>query len=358
MSESIYPVTGGAGGNIAVVAPNNWQSIPVAQRKAVLACHGHGSAGDTTDGTMWVPGNLAVDQIRALADAGYFVFAGNLSGGLGWGCAADMTAVTAIYGVSQAAPYSCQAQVGVIGYSAGGLVALNWAKRNTTLTKAIFLWEPASDLDWITMLDGATGGTYTPAYSDAYAASAYNNNTAGTDASNTTWQSEVFAALGYQYKTVNTVTGGYSGAAVAVPMTETIGPQLPASGTVTVQGSTNITATYTSISGVNFMVTATNQTSALVLPAGSIVVPSAAPTYQTASSGWRVHDEYTTWASFPIEVVHAGDDSTLPPAMSSAFVTGAGASSKLYVPQPVGNHTGVFTHVPVSEMASFFLAHL
>jgi hypothetical protein len=76
-----------------------------------------------------------------------------------------------------------------------------------------------------------------------------------------------------------------------------------------------------------------------------------------ASAGYRVADEYSTWhgLGIPIKVVHASDDSVVPPSQSASFVTGVNDPKvTLRSPAPTGDHVGVFPNIPPSEMVAFF----
>lgn len=90
----------------------------------------------------------------------------------------------------------------------------------------------------------------------------------------------------------------------------------------------------------------------------STEIAAAYNPYSTASTGYRVRDEYSSWKGLgiPIKVIHASDDTTVPVAQSqSGFVPGVNDPNvTLRSPLPTGNHSGVFANVPSSETVAFF----
>lgn len=108
-------------------------------RYPIIVLHGHaGDATTTEEGAL-------VDQngwLTALARAGFVVIGIDAGGPATWSDPAAMSAVDAAYS------YTSRSKVGLLGYSMGGLVALNWIKRNTTKVKCALLIEPCTDLTW------------------------------------------------------------------------------------------------------------------------------------------------------------------------------------------------------------------
>lgn len=84
--------------------------------------------------------------------------------------------------------------------------------------------------------------------------------------------------------------------------------------------------------------------------------------YATASVGFRVRDEYASWAglNIPIKCCHASDDTTLPIAQNQVgFVPGVNDPQvTMRTPIPTGNHTGMFIQIPPAEVIAFFKARL
>ncbi|HVX24074.1 MAG TPA: alpha/beta fold hydrolase [Candidatus Saccharimonadales bacterium] len=77
-------------------------------------------------------------------------------------------------------------------------------------------------------------------------------------------------------------------------------------------------------------------------------------TYATATNGYRIYDEYSTWSSLgPVKIIHADDDATVPIAQIKAFVNGVNAPQVSLHELASGGH-GPWTGTDPSETASFF----
>jgi pimeloyl-ACP methyl ester carboxylesterase len=146
-------------GQLVSVAP----STPLnGTRKGVLCFHGHGA-----DATQFADANQPPAAfVKAMADSGLIVMSIDEAGQTGWSGPNVMTACTNAYNWLTGAGGAMTGKIGVMGWSMGGLTALNWIKRNPTKVGAAWLWAPAADLD----LFNATSG-YTPSYSTAYTGS-------------------------------------------------------------------------------------------------------------------------------------------------------------------------------------------
>lgn len=113
---------------------------------AILCCHSHNATLD-----QYTPGvPTEVDpgwHVWMLAQAGYPLLAVEHGGQAGWSNQAVMDRMddAYAYAVAQGAKAG---KVGVMGWSMGGLTALNWIKRNPTKVAAAWLWCPVTDLDW------------------------------------------------------------------------------------------------------------------------------------------------------------------------------------------------------------------
>lgn len=128
---------------------------------AILCCHSHN---DTLDQfTPGVPTEADPGwHIWMLAQAGYIVLAVEAAGIAPWSNQAAMDRINDAYDyamVQGAKP----GKVGVMGYSMGGLTALNWIKRNAAKVAAAWLWAPVTDLDWA-RTQGTWGTEITAAY--------------------------------------------------------------------------------------------------------------------------------------------------------------------------------------------------
>ena len=143
MSGSSYPGTVTGGQKAVLFQPRAW--MPNGAGKGILAQHGHGA-----DALQFTAATDTIgDHASKLADAGFAVLAGDEAGGASWGGAAAMTAMDDLYAYLQTGPSKCRSgRVGLFGWSMGGLVALNWMKRNPTKVGCVWLWSPVTDLDW------------------------------------------------------------------------------------------------------------------------------------------------------------------------------------------------------------------
>ena len=135
--------------------------------KGILAFHGHGASAavftpEATGNTFAIGTHAA-----ALAEAGYIVASIDAGGGVAWGNSAAMTAVTNAYDWLTSTVGAATGKVGLLGWSMGGLTALNWAKSNKPKVATCYLFAPATDLDYFhdnatytAEIDAAYGGNY------------------------------------------------------------------------------------------------------------------------------------------------------------------------------------------------------
>lgn len=137
--------------------------------RVILALHGSG--GDALQFNLnQNPGG----HVQALADAGFYVVSIDAGGSTTWGNDTAMQAITDAYNYAIASLGS-GAKVGILGWSMGGMNALNWLKRNPAKVSRMLLGAPASDL-------GAehADATFTAAIDTAYANN-YAVNSVGHD---------------------------------------------------------------------------------------------------------------------------------------------------------------------------------
>lgn len=76
-----------------------------------------------------------------------------------------------------------------------------------------------------------------------------------------------------------------------------------------------------------------------------------------ASAGYRVADEPASYRGLgvPWKIVHATDDTTVPPSISSSFVTAVNDPSiTLRAPAVTGGHTGLFSAIADAELVAHF----
>lgn len=116
--------------------------VPPSERKAIIATHGHGA-----DATLYVPGNFIANHFQYLADQGYWVLAVDGGGPASWFNQASEDALTGAYNYLMGLGMS-SSRVGLMGWSMGGGVALNWLKANPTKAAGAFLWAPATNLGY------------------------------------------------------------------------------------------------------------------------------------------------------------------------------------------------------------------
>lgn len=122
----------------------------------IMGLHGHNGGSD-----QFLQNASALGaHMKALADAGALILAGDVGGVATFGTDACMTAITALYNGLIATGMAKGPKVGIVAWSMGGHNALNWVKRNPTKVAGVQLWTPLTDLDFF----HATAG-YTPAYS-------------------------------------------------------------------------------------------------------------------------------------------------------------------------------------------------
>jgi alpha-beta hydrolase superfamily lysophospholipase len=115
-----------------------------ATRPAALFCHGRGTTPlEVTDPT-WGQG-----VSKALAEAGYPVLAGTLSGTAPWGNDASQAKLADARTYAQGTLGAASGKVGLVGLSMGALTALNWTRANPTLVACIALLIPVTDLDYL-----------------------------------------------------------------------------------------------------------------------------------------------------------------------------------------------------------------
>jgi fermentation-respiration switch protein FrsA (DUF1100 family) len=112
----------------------------------IICCHSHNATLD-----QYTPGvPTQVDpgwHVWMLAQAGYLLLAVEHAGIAAWSNAATMARMDDAYAYAMTLGAKT-GKVGIIGWSMGGLTALNWIKRNPTLVGASWLWAPVTDLDW------------------------------------------------------------------------------------------------------------------------------------------------------------------------------------------------------------------
>jgi hypothetical protein len=134
-----------------------WPRILPVVRHGIIAFHGRGA-----DATQFEPGWNVGDHAQALGDAGMPVISIDAGGTLTYGNNASLTSATNAYNYLTGT-LGCTAKVGLLAWSMGSLVALNWLKANAAKVAAVHLFAPPTDLD---ALHG--NATYTAEIDTAY----------------------------------------------------------------------------------------------------------------------------------------------------------------------------------------------
>lgn len=143
---------------------------------AIICMHSHGG-----DVSQYHPGVPTIADpgwhVWMLAQAGYLVLAVDHGGVATWSNATTMSRVDDAYTyVMNLGAKS--GKVGVMGWSMGGLTALNWIKRNPTKISCAWIWSPVSDLTW-----ARSNVTWGPEITTAYPSGSAGYNVADEPAS-------------------------------------------------------------------------------------------------------------------------------------------------------------------------------
>lgn len=127
-------------------------------RKGILAFFGVGS-----DQHQWFTWDASTGEMRALTDGSGFPVAA-MGTGTTWGNSTFRTNASQLKTNAQTALFA-SGKVHLLGASAGGLGALNWAKNNPTLVQSIVLLIPVLDVQYV---HTNNIGGYAAAISTAY----------------------------------------------------------------------------------------------------------------------------------------------------------------------------------------------
>lgn len=114
----------------------------------VIACHGHGASA-----VVFQPGTFVSAHVEALARARHSVLSVDAAGPTAWANDTAMAALDDAYTYLRG--LGAPVKVGLIGWSMGGLTALNWLKRNPAKVDRVTLWAPAVNLAYHYPLDTA-----------------------------------------------------------------------------------------------------------------------------------------------------------------------------------------------------------
>lgn len=163
--------------------PRLWKANGVT--KGIIALHGHGG-----NWTQWQQDRTGYNNVpsagghqTALVNAGYLVASIDAGGPTSWGCAASQDAMTSAYNDLINGGYIAGTKIGLIVYSMGGLIGLNWLANNASKVACVWAFTPGLDLQYFyneggsyqseitAALNGASIATYSPqANASAYTA--------------------------------------------------------------------------------------------------------------------------------------------------------------------------------------------
>ena len=292
-------------------------------RSGILCLHGHGA--DATVFTpaahtnSFAPGNHA----RALAEAGFIVLSIDAGGPAPWANNASMSAVSNAYTwLTGATGGAKPATVGLVGWSMGGLAALNWAKRNPTLVGAMELFAPATDLDYFYTVPG------------------YQTN----------------LDIAYSGQTTTTSgSGTVSGSASTVNVNSTAGFAASGQFAIGVPNTTGVVS-YSGITGTSF--TGCTMSGSFGYSAGTRI--SRMGDFAANSVGHNpLADaaDYTPLA-IPTKIYHGDADATVAYSQSTAFTSAVNNSNFELINLAGSGHVNLFGYFSTTDTADFFLTEL
>lgn len=130
--------------------------------RGIIAIHGHGASA-----TVWTPGNFVGDHALYLAKGGNLVLSIDAAGPATWANDACMSAIDSAFTYLTTTLGCLSDKVGVMGWSMGGLAAMNWLKRNPSKVTKVVVWAPGLNIDYFydnnptskTEIDAAYGGS-------------------------------------------------------------------------------------------------------------------------------------------------------------------------------------------------------
>lgn len=224
-------------------------------------------------------------------------------------------------------------RVGLMGWSMGGGLALNWAKRNPSRVSGVWCWNPVTDLRFF----HDTSGSYTPAYPGT-----------GATQAPTGWPAEIdtaFAASTTSSGSVTIPASGGAGVTVTVANAKGFTDQYRGATLGYAQATTTTPAgtfTYTSKDDTHLY--------GCVSTGAAISVTASTTVAQTYTQARTIHNPYEDYAGFrsqpfKVKISQASDDTTVPPGMNNDATNGfvakvADANVTSRTPHPTGGHTG------------------
>lgn len=136
--------------------------------RGVIAIHGRNA-----NSLVWTPGNYIGDHAKYLALGGYLVLSIDAGGTVPWANNTAMAAVDSAFTHLTTTLGCMPDKVCLLGWSMGGLTALNWLKRNPSKVKNLVAFAPGLNLDYFydnnsthaAEIDAAYGGSGHAQYS-------------------------------------------------------------------------------------------------------------------------------------------------------------------------------------------------
>jgi len=156
-----------AGEGGLLIRPRHQPTIPL---MGVMFVHGAGS------GATYCldPYGRQCLLTKAIADAGFTCFSGDIGGPATWGDSTAMSRMNDAYNFLQCQPGVKSGKIALIFGSMGGLTSLNWAAAHPTLVGAVAGVIPVINLnDIVTYNRGGYGGVASAAYAGGYTEAAY-----------------------------------------------------------------------------------------------------------------------------------------------------------------------------------------
>lgn len=166
----------GAGAGDTLVATAKYGLRKNKSERALETFHGHGA-----DAYTWRPHTMGPGrQTRVLAEYGWVVVSDDFGGTTPWSNDAALADADVVYGfatgaATQFAP-NCMDVIDIMGWSMGGLTALNWIRRNASKIHRAVLWAPATQIAYF---HGQNSGYATEIEADYGGAANWQANLAG-----------------------------------------------------------------------------------------------------------------------------------------------------------------------------------
>lgn len=324
-----------------MVTPKNYDPATV---KFIIGCHGHG-------GTGFQYGLPPLDgHVNALADAGYIVYGIDHARINSWGDPDAMSAISDAYAymltyLGQTGSPKC----GMMGWSMGGLTALNWVRKNPTLVAAAWAWNPATDVRYYR----DASGLYTPAYSIGGL----------TNQGNATYASEINTTYAPSTTAVGTYTIPALGGAGITVTTATNAGRSFSDATAGAQATTGgVAFTYTSKTN-STLVGCISTTSSTIAVANAQTITA---TYTQQIAGYSPYVDFASFRSLAgspkIKISQANDDTTVPPMMNldatNGFIAKVADANVTNYGTITGGHVLSISNTPTADVVNFYKANL